>query len=284
MFHPDGPTLAELLHQALVDTTEGYDLIAPKFDYTPFRTPDALLEQFFERVAQHGEVERELDVCCGTGAATAHLRRLCTQEVVGVDLSQGMLDQARARLEAQQDATTPFDFGQRNALEMTFERPFDLAVCFGAFGHILPEDQDRFIRRIYDALAPGGRFVFITRHDPSPLERTFWVYRGFNAAMRVRNALIKPPFIMYYLIFTLPRALEVLTRQGFQVQVEAGLSDLRQVLLHRPVRVAAVGQVAHAPVGLVDLKVHRDLSRSDGVGYGGVSQPADSRKAGKRRN
>lgn len=225
MFHPDGPTLPELIHQALVETTEGYDLIAPKFEHTPFRTPDALLEQFFEHVARRGHVERGLDVCCGTGAATAHLRRLCTQEVVGVDLSQGMLDQARARLDAQTDATAPFEFQQGNALEMSFERRFDLAVSFGAFGHVLPEDQDRFIRRIYDALKPGGRFVFITRHDPSVLERTFWIYRGFNVAMRVRNALIKPPFIMYYLIFTLPRALEVLTRQGFQVQVEAGLGE-----------------------------------------------------------
>ena len=44
MFHPKGPTLLELTKQALSSTTKGYDLLAEKFEYTPFRTPDILLE------------------------------------------------------------------------------------------------------------------------------------------------------------------------------------------------------------------------------------------------
>jgi hypothetical protein len=43
MFHPQGPTLRELLVQALSSTERGYDLLASKFDYTPFRTPEAIL-------------------------------------------------------------------------------------------------------------------------------------------------------------------------------------------------------------------------------------------------
>ena len=44
MFHEKGPTLLELARQALSSTEHGYDLLAPKFDYTPFRTPDAILD------------------------------------------------------------------------------------------------------------------------------------------------------------------------------------------------------------------------------------------------
>ena len=40
MFHAKGPTFWELAVQALSSTEHGYDLLAPKFDYTPFRTPD----------------------------------------------------------------------------------------------------------------------------------------------------------------------------------------------------------------------------------------------------
>ena len=44
MFHPKGPSFFELVEQALSSTERGYDLLAPKFDYTPFRTPDEILE------------------------------------------------------------------------------------------------------------------------------------------------------------------------------------------------------------------------------------------------
>jgi hypothetical protein len=39
MFSPQGPSLRELAMQALSSVEGGYDLLAPKFDHTPFRTP-----------------------------------------------------------------------------------------------------------------------------------------------------------------------------------------------------------------------------------------------------
>jgi len=44
MFHPAGPTFWELAEQCLSSTERGYDLLAPKFDFTPFRTPDEILD------------------------------------------------------------------------------------------------------------------------------------------------------------------------------------------------------------------------------------------------
>ncbi|MCM2386961.1 SAM-dependent methyltransferase, partial [Streptomyces sp. CWNU-1] len=43
MFTSSGPTFRELTVQALSSIERGYDLLAPKFDATPFRTPDRLL-------------------------------------------------------------------------------------------------------------------------------------------------------------------------------------------------------------------------------------------------
>jgi hypothetical protein len=37
--------------------------------------------------------------------------------------------------------------------------------------------------------------------------------------MRVRNALVSPPFVMYYLTFLLPGAKALLERHGFTVEV-----------------------------------------------------------------
>ena len=39
MFSPHGPSVRELAMQALASVEGGYDLLAPKFDHTPFRTP-----------------------------------------------------------------------------------------------------------------------------------------------------------------------------------------------------------------------------------------------------
>jgi ubiquinone/menaquinone biosynthesis C-methylase UbiE len=222
MFHSQGPTFLELARQALSSVERGYDLLAPKFEYTPFRTPEPVLEAAIEQVGPPGSIERALDLCCGTGAAMRHLRPLCREEVVGVDLSQGMLNEARQLL-ADAPGTARLTFVQANALELTYESHFDVVTSFGAFGHILEEDEPRMVRAVARALRPGGRFIFVTAHPPSRLRPGWWLSKGFNAAMRVRNAVWKPPFVMYYLTFLVPRARELLQAQGFEVDVRDGL-------------------------------------------------------------
>ncbi|MGF1468459.1 MAG: class I SAM-dependent methyltransferase [Sandaracinaceae bacterium] len=219
MFHPDGPTFWELAEQALSSTERGYDLLAPKFDRTPFRTPDALLEAVVGEI--DGPVDRALDVCCGTGAAMRWLRPRCRAAVVGVDRSRGMLEEAARRL-----VHAPGDAAVRlvraDALDLPFEGAFDLVTCFGAFGHILERDEPRFVDRIARALVPGGRFVFVTSRRPPPLHPLRLAAAGFNLAMRVRNALIDPPFVMYYLTFLLPEVRALLEARGFLVEVRSG--------------------------------------------------------------
>jgi ubiquinone/menaquinone biosynthesis C-methylase UbiE len=213
MFHPKGPTFLELARQALSSVEHGYDLLAPKFDYTPFRTPDAVLQAALAHVG--GPADSVLDVCCGTGAALRLLRPLCRQRLVGVDLSQGMLDEARHRLADTSGA--PVELLRADALALPFHEEFDLVTSFGAFGHFLEQDEPRLVDSLHRALRPGGRFLFVTSHPPSPLRPGFWLAHAFNAAMRVRNALWRPPFVMYYLTFLAPRARALLEARGFSV-------------------------------------------------------------------
>jgi SAM-dependent methyltransferase len=222
MFHRNGPTLRELAVQALSSVERGYDLLAPKFDYTPFRTPDPVVKAAIALVGPSGSVGSALDVCCGTGAAMRFLRPLARERVTGFDLSQGMLDEAARRL-ADAPGTARLEFVRGDALELPFQAEFDVVTSFGAFGHILEEDEPRLVRGIARALRPGGRFVFVTSHPPSKLNPGFWVAKGFNAAMRVRNAFWKPPFVMYYLTFLVPRARALLEAEGFTVEVRDGV-------------------------------------------------------------
>ncbi|HEY5871379.1 MAG TPA: class I SAM-dependent methyltransferase, partial [Candidatus Tectomicrobia bacterium] len=81
---------------------------------------------------------------------------------------------------------------------MPFRAAFDLVVCFGAFGHILPQEQDQFVAQVAQVLRPGGRFVCVTTPRPPWWSARYWRARGFNALMHVRNGLRTPPFIMYW--------------------------------------------------------------------------------------
>jgi ubiquinone/menaquinone biosynthesis C-methylase UbiE len=219
MFAKNGPTFIELMQQALSSTRQGYDRLAPKFDATPFRTPDAVLEPAISAI---GRVDAALDVCCGTGAAMPFLRPLCCRRLVGIDFSPGMLQEAKQRL-TQVEGSAVVEFVEADVLAMTFHEEFDVAACFGALGHILPQDQPTFLRRVHRALKPGGRFVFVTGPCPPLLSRVNLILRTFNAIMKVRNMLLKPPFVMYYLTFLLPQVEELLQREGFTVEVRADL-------------------------------------------------------------
>lgn len=222
MFHPCGPTLRELVRQALSSTARGYDLLAPKFAYTPFRTPDEIIAVALSGLDRAGSLATALDICCGTGAAIRHLRPLCRERVVGIDFSRGMLDVAR-RCTAEAPGEAAIELVRGNVLYMPFRAAFDVAVCFGALGHILPAEQWRFVGQVAKVLKPGGRFIFVTTPMPSLWSKRYWFARSFNAVMHLRNAVLSPPFIMYYLTFLLSQAVALLSQHGFSIHVHQGM-------------------------------------------------------------
>lgn len=220
MFHPEGPTFFELTRQAMSATERGYDLLAPKFEHTPFRTPDSLLEAAAPHVGSARRLGRALDLCCGTGAAMAMLRPLCRERVVGIDFSLGMLTQARRQLGAS-EGTARVDLVRADVLDLAFDGggTFDAVTCFGALGHIVGRDQHRLLRVVACALRPGGRFIFPSAERPRAWSPRLWLSLAFNAAIAIRNTVWRPPFVMYYLSFLLPRARRLLEEHGFEVEV-----------------------------------------------------------------
>jgi SAM-dependent methyltransferase len=222
VFHPEGPSFAELVRQALSSTEAGYDLLAPKFDRTPFRTPDSVLEPLARFIGGPGSIDSALDVCCGTGAALRHLIPLCRERAVGVDFSRGMLAEARRRLPDASDAPR-VELLHGDVLDLPLAEEMDVVVCVGALGHIRQEDEDRFVASVARALRPGGRFLFVTGPRPATRSPARWLSHAFNAAMRARNALLKPEFVMFYLTFLWPDVEPLLGRHGLRAQALPGL-------------------------------------------------------------
>lgn len=132
---------------------EYYDRFAPEYDrwYLGARYEGADRESFLEEVGLLGHVleslpaARTLDVACGTGFLTKHLRG----QVVGLDASERML--ARARSQAPQ-AT----FVQGEALELPFDdASFDRVFTGHFYGHLEKPERVRFLteaRRVAEEL------------------------------------------------------------------------------------------------------------------------------------
>jgi len=223
-----GPTLRELAVQALSSTERGYDLLAPRFDRTPFRTPAEVLAAVTGALRPLGPFRRGLDLCCGTGAGLGVLRELCAEPPVGVDFSAGMLAVAReahpdARLVRADARALPFGGGSgRSGTTAGSDGSggpggFSLVVSFGAHGHFLPHERPALFAGVRAALEPGGLFAFPLARPPHPGSPPWWALLGFDTAMRVRNAVRRPPFTMYYRTWPLPEVLADLRAAGFSV-------------------------------------------------------------------
>ncbi|KFG76994.1 class I SAM-dependent methyltransferase [Streptomyces mutabilis] len=218
MFSPEGPTLRELAVQALSSVEHGYDLLAPKFDHTPYRTPDRVLDAVASALGSMGPFGTGLDLCCGTGAGVDVLSRVCRESVTGVDFSAGMLAVARERAVPEGPAVS---WVRADARALPFGPAFDLVVSFGAFGHFLPRELPGLFGQVRSVLRPGGCFAFPVVAPPRPGSRGYWTLLGFDAAMRLRNALWRPPFVMYYRRFRLGDVGRELARAGFRTDLRA---------------------------------------------------------------
>ncbi|MFD4554968.1 methyltransferase domain-containing protein [Streptomyces sp. NPDC058469] len=218
MFSPEGPSLRELAVQALSSVEHGYDLLAPKFDHTPFRTPAPLLDAVATMLRRVGPFDDGLDLCCGTGAGADALTKVCQESVTGVDFSAGMLAVARERVRSSEPRVS---WVRGDARALPFAAAFDLVVSFGAFGHFLPRELPGLFSQVHSVLRPGGCFAFPVVAPPHPTSPAYWMLSGFDAVMKVRNAVWRPPFVMYYRDFQLGYVRSELERAGFDVDLYA---------------------------------------------------------------
>ncbi len=218
MFSPEGPSLRELAVQALSSVEHGYDLLAPKFDHTPFRTPAPLLDAVAAMLRRVGPFDDGLDLCCGTGAGVEVLTKVCQVSVTGVDFSTGMLEVARERVPS---GGPRVSWVRGDARALPFASAFDLVVSFGAFGHFLPRELPGLFDQVHSVLRPGGCFAFPVVAPPRPTSPAYWMLSGFDAVMKARNAVWRPPFVMYYRDFQLGLVGPELERAGFAVDLYA---------------------------------------------------------------
>ncbi len=136
-----------------------FDVHAPRYMDEPFTVGTLAEVDFAERELGLAPGAHVLDVGCGTGRHSVELARR-GYRVTGLDLSAGMLEQARAAARA---AGVEVRWVEADATDFSLDEPADaaLCVCEGAFSLLGAADDpwshDRAILRcIHDALRPGG--------------------------------------------------------------------------------------------------------------------------------
>lgn len=127
--------------------------------------------------------KKVVDVACGEGHFTRLLRQAGAAEVVGVDISERMIDLARA-----QEAEEPLGIEYRveDARNVVPQQDFDLAVS--AWLLVYAHDRTelgQMCRGLASWLRPGGRFVTFTTNpgvysfQPTPDYRKY----GFDVTL-----------------------------------------------------------------------------------------------------
>jgi ubiquinone/menaquinone biosynthesis C-methylase UbiE len=94
-----------------------------------------------------------LDAGCGAGRMTRYLRERSISDVAGVDLSQGMIEQARSAY-----PETPFAVGDLAALPYAAGR-FRGVLAWYSIIHTAPDACGSIIAELARVLAPGGHLL-----------------------------------------------------------------------------------------------------------------------------
>ncbi len=153
-------------------------------------------------VLRDHESRRIVDVACGTGILADRIEReLDTEAVYGVDMSDGMLAQARARSSA-------VHWQQAPAEELPVDdEALDAVVTTSAF-HFF--DQPAALREFHRVLAPGG-VAAVTTISP------------------------RQPFTLPQFLDAHSPAYNPSPKELRQLFTDAGFTDVQQHRVHRPI-------------------------------------------------
>ena len=169
--------------------------------------------------------QRILDVATGTGDfALLAARELHPEQLLGVDLSEGMMQVGREKV-AKAGLQGVISFRREDCLALNLpDGSFDAVTV--AYGIRNFADLDRGLREMLRVLRPGGRLVIIELTAPRrfPMRQLFWLYS--HLLMPVLGRLVSRDGSAYKY---LPATMEAFP-QGEQMQGilrRAGFTDVR---------------------------------------------------------
>ncbi|MBR5853663.1 MAG: bifunctional demethylmenaquinone methyltransferase/2-methoxy-6-polyprenyl-1,4-benzoquinol methylase UbiE [Alistipes sp.] len=160
---------------------EMFDNIAPTYDrlnHIMSLNIDRIWRRRVMRIVRRVKPQQIMDVATGTAdLAIAMARKVENAQILGVDLSEEMLGEARKKIQKQGlEKRISLEKGDAENLTMVTSESIDTATV--AFGVRNFENIERGLSEIYRTLRPGGKLVVLEFSMPkNRLVR--WVYRQY---------------------------------------------------------------------------------------------------------
>lgn len=169
--------------------------------------------------------QRILDIATGTGDfALLAAELLKPESIVGADLSEGMMQIGRQKVEKAGLSKT-ISFQKEDCMALSFaDGSFDAVIA--AYGVRNFADLDRGLREMLRVLRPGGHVAILELAAPKrfPMKQLFWLYS--HAVMPLVGKLVSKDKRAYSY---LPQTMEAVP-QGKNMQAimeKAGFEDVR---------------------------------------------------------
>lgn len=201
-----------------------FDNIAPKYDllnHTLSLNIDRLWRRNVVRLVRGCRPQRVLDVATGTGDLAIQIaRRISGVQVLGVDLSEGMLEVARRKVAARGlEDRVSLEVGDAEHLSVEDASVDVVTVAFGVrnFG-----DLEAGLKQMARTIKPGGKVVILEFSRPrNPVFRTLYEFYTYRILPRIGGMISRDKRAYEYLPasvgeFPAPQEfLQMLSRAGF---------------------------------------------------------------------
>lgn len=172
---------ARKLFRQEVAPAEAYDKWAPSYDAQPGNLMLDLDEQLFSRLLAHicCRDKMVVDIGCGTGRHWPKIWSQHPHQLIGYDVSAGMLQQLRLKY-----PQAIARLIRQDRIEYAESRPAEVLISTLALAHIKKPDQ---AMQQWAAILKPGAQLLLTDYHPETLalggDRTF-VYQGRSLAIR----------------------------------------------------------------------------------------------------
>ncbi len=159
--------------------TQMFEIIAPSYDFFTvlysYGMDRGWKRKLIEMLNPKGH-ERALDLACGTGDITFALgEKLPSGEVIGLDITTGMIEIANQKRQEKGVSNVSFQLG--DIMKMPFaDNSFDYVTCGYALRNV--PDVEQALVEIKRVMKPGGRIISLDFARPD--NRIYrWLYLNY---------------------------------------------------------------------------------------------------------